>query len=115
VRPEGLGDACSTVPNSETEYGDSPPFYICILKYLDINSILKEGYFRRNDIELGFMTVVIFWNIAPYMNQRFGRTYHLHLQDKKSTEQDTSVRPSKRRFPYGLHGAISQKRASEVK
>jgi hypothetical protein len=40
------------------------------------------------------MSVAIFWNIAqcsPYVNQRFGGTYHLHLQGRKSEEQETSM------------------------
>jgi hypothetical protein len=28
---------------------------------------------------------------SKYVNQRFERTYHLHLQGKKSVEQETSV------------------------
>jgi hypothetical protein len=38
--------------------------------------------------------VSTFWNVAPYSpykNQRFGRTYHLHLQGRKSTEHENSV------------------------
>lgn len=40
------------------------------------------------------MIVANFWHIAlcsPYANQRFGRKYHLHLQCRKSADQDTSV------------------------
>jgi hypothetical protein len=40
------------------------------------------------------MIIAIFWHIAPsglYMNQRFGGTYHLRLQDRKSAEQETSM------------------------
>jgi hypothetical protein len=40
------------------------------------------------------MKVAIFWDISQcslHMNQRFGGTYHLHLQDKKSAEQETYV------------------------
>jgi hypothetical protein len=29
---------------------------------------------------------------SPYVNQRFGGTYHLHLQGRKSAEQETSIR-----------------------
>jgi hypothetical protein len=35
-----------------------------------------------------------FWNIAlcrPYMNRRFGWTYHLRSQGRKSAEQETGV------------------------
>jgi hypothetical protein len=59
-------------------------------------------YSNKNDLKLvGFevltavvMNVAIFWDIAPcspYVNQRFGGTYHLYLQGKKSAEQETSV------------------------
>jgi hypothetical protein len=40
------------------------------------------------------MNVAIFWDIAqcnPYMNRSFGGTYRLHLQSRKSVEQDTSL------------------------
>jgi hypothetical protein len=36
------------------------------------------------------MNVTTFWNKTscnPYINRRFGRTYHLHLQGKKLVEQ----------------------------
>jgi hypothetical protein len=38
--------------------------------------------------------VSVFWDIvlcSRYMNQRFGGNYHLHLQGKKSAEQENSV------------------------
>jgi hypothetical protein len=38
--------------------------------------------------------VAIVWDIAPcspYVNRRFGGTYRLHLKDRKSAEQETSV------------------------
>jgi hypothetical protein len=49
-------------------------------------------------VEFEVLTVVvtnvaIFWDIAPctpYVNRRFGGTYHLHLQGRKSTEQDSA-------------------------
>jgi hypothetical protein len=40
-----------------------------------------------------FMNVAIFWDIepcSPYVNRRFGGTYHLHLQVWKSAEQETA-------------------------
>jgi hypothetical protein len=40
------------------------------------------------------MKVAILWDIAPcspYMNERFGGTYHLHFQGRKSADQETSV------------------------
>jgi hypothetical protein len=40
------------------------------------------------------MDVAIFWNIAqcsPYVNRRFGETYHLHIQGRKLAEQETSL------------------------
>jgi hypothetical protein len=52
-------------------------------------------------IHLGFevltevvMKVAIFWyraSCSPYVNRRFGDTYHLLLQDRKSAERETSV------------------------
>jgi hypothetical protein len=38
--------------------------------------------------------VVFFWDTVPcglYMNDRFGGTYHLHLQDGKSADKESSV------------------------
>jgi hypothetical protein len=62
---------------------------------------------------------------SPYGNQRLRGTYHLHLQGKKSVEQETSVQqvpgplwryrwsvPPKRRFTYRLHAPTSQKMAT---
>jgi hypothetical protein len=40
------------------------------------------------------MNVAIFWDMAlynPYVNRRFGETYHLHLQGVKSAEKETDV------------------------
>jgi hypothetical protein len=28
---------------------------------------------------------------SPYVNRRFGGTYHFHIQGRKSTEQETNV------------------------
>jgi hypothetical protein len=42
------------------------------------------------------MKVVIFWFIArcsPYVSRRFVVMYHIHLQGRKSAEQETSVQP----------------------
>jgi hypothetical protein len=39
------------------------------------------------------MKYALFWDIepcSPYMSRRFGGLYHLHLQGRKSAEQDTS-------------------------
>jgi hypothetical protein len=39
------------------------------------------------------INVAIFWDIqpcSPYVNRRFGGTYYLHLQGRKSAEQETS-------------------------
>jgi hypothetical protein len=38
------------------------------------------------------MNIAIFWDAAlcnPYVNRRFGGTYHLHLERRKSTEKET--------------------------
>jgi hypothetical protein len=40
------------------------------------------------------MNAVIFWDKAPfspYVKRRFSGMYHLHLQGRKSTEQETSL------------------------
>jgi hypothetical protein len=40
------------------------------------------------------MKVVFFWDTAPcspYVNRCFRGTYHLHLQGRKSAEQETSL------------------------
>jgi hypothetical protein len=40
------------------------------------------------------MNVMIFWDTAPcspYANRRFRGKYYLHLQGKKSAEQETSL------------------------
>jgi hypothetical protein len=64
--------------------------------------------------------VAIFWDAAPciqHMNRRFGGPYNLHLQGRKSVEQETGVQmvarwrwylPPKRGYKCRLHGAISQ-------
>jgi hypothetical protein len=73
------------------------------------------------------MKITVFWDITPCsplkFNRRFGRTYHLHLQGRKISQQETSVKagdlffdpedggdvPPKRRLTFnGLHGVISQ-------
>jgi hypothetical protein len=71
-----------------------------------ILELFQENYFY--DVSelyssLGFegltavgMNVPIFWDIGPcgpYVNWRFGGTYNLHLQGKKSAEQETKVKP----------------------
>jgi hypothetical protein len=45
------------------------------------------------EFSFSFMNVAIFWDLAPcspYVNRRFGGTYHLHLQGRKSLRQETS-------------------------
>jgi hypothetical protein len=40
------------------------------------------------------VNIAIFWDTAPcsqFVNRRFGGTYHLHIQGKKSTEEEASV------------------------
>jgi hypothetical protein len=42
------------------------------------------------------MNVAILWDTAPsspYVNRRFGGMYHLHVQCRKSAEQENSVQP----------------------
>jgi hypothetical protein len=62
------------------------------------------------------MKNAIFWDVAPcrcFVNQRFGGTNHIHLQDRKIHERGTSVsrwlQPPKRLFTKDLTGPISQK------
>jgi hypothetical protein len=54
--------------------------------------MLRIPHCLDNEVLTAVVTkVAIFRDIAlcsPYMNQRFGGTYHLHLQDRKSAEQD---------------------------
>jgi hypothetical protein len=55
------------------------------------NLISSEGF---EDLTAVFMNVAIFRDTALfslYVNRRFGVKYRLHLQDRKSTEQETSV------------------------
>jgi hypothetical protein len=49
------------------------------------------------------MKTANFWDIAPcspYMNRRFGGTYHFHVQGRKSAEQETSESRWLRRMSY---------------
>jgi hypothetical protein len=48
------------------------------------------------------MNLAILWDIEQfslYVNRRFGGTYHLHLQGKESTEQETSLQQVGRHLP----------------
>jgi hypothetical protein len=72
-------------------------------------------------VVLFFMIVAIFKDTAlysPYVNRRFGRTYDLHLQGRKSVWQETSVQQvtgqNCSRFLYGLHGNIFLKMAAFI-
>jgi hypothetical protein len=52
------------------------------------------------------MKVAISWDVvpcSPYMNQRFGRTFHLHLQGRKSAEPQT-LHSNRRNCGYGFEG-----------
>jgi hypothetical protein len=45
------------------------------------------------------MNIASFWDRVQcnlYVNRRFGGTYHLQLQDRKSAEQETSVQQAAR-------------------
>jgi hypothetical protein len=67
-----------------------------------------RGYCVNTAINIGFevltavdMKFAIFWDIAPccpYMIRRIGGKYRLHLQSRKSAEQQTSVRAGSRVF-----------------
>jgi hypothetical protein len=87
--------------------------------------------------QVKIMEVDSFRDIAPcspHVNRRFGAKYHLQLQGRKSTQQETSMLacglarsvscsadfgpckwrcyvPLKRRFIFWLHGAVLQKMA----
>jgi hypothetical protein len=50
--------------------------------------------FRKRLVSKRLKKVAIFWDTAPCnqnMNRRFGGTYHLHLQGRKSVEKETNV------------------------
>jgi hypothetical protein len=58
-----------------------------------------------------YLNIVIFWDIAPcslHVNQTLGGTYHFHF----SVQYQLSKKPVCR--TYGLHGAISQRRAAFI-
>jgi hypothetical protein len=67
------------------------------------------------------MKDAVFWDVAPCrscVNERFGRTYRLHLQGRKIREPGTSVSRyvhPKCRFTQDLHGTTSQKTAIFIK
>jgi hypothetical protein len=55
---------------------------------------LSLWIFKLRFLNLIDTKIAISCNIAacsPYMNQRFGETYHFHLQGRKSAEQETSI------------------------
>jgi hypothetical protein len=98
------------------------------LNYSDIN---KRIGLACNKV---MSNVAIFWDIAPcspYVNRRFGGTYHHHLQRLKPVVPSHLLHggfvlgcfrpwrwrwyvPPKCRFTYGLHGSISQKMVSFI-
>jgi hypothetical protein len=56
------------------------------------NCFLKVGFHVLTAVIMN--STAMFWDIAPcspYVTQRFGRAYHLHLQGRKSAEQETCV------------------------
>jgi hypothetical protein len=71
------------------------PKYSFTTFQIRLNNVLRiHLWFSKLFIEISvFMKFVIFWDIAPcspYMSRRFGVTYHLHLQGRKISEQETS-------------------------
>jgi hypothetical protein len=70
---------------------------------------IKSIHIKLYSLERSYiMNVAIFWGrrrVNPYVNQRFGGTYHLHLQDWKSAEQETSVQQVPRHL--GSHADYS--------
>jgi hypothetical protein len=64
----------------------------------------------------------IFWDIAPcsqHVNRRFGRNFHLHLQDGKSVALQTNAqqvpKPSRNTAPYPKNGNIHNYRCGKLK
>jgi hypothetical protein len=63
--------------------------------YISVRSVISETCTvivdKTDNLNLN---VAIFWDTAQcnlYVNRHFGRTYRLHLQGRKSGEQETSV------------------------
>jgi hypothetical protein len=62
----------------------------CLEELNDHKLFATNGYFQLN----AFIFAAIFWDIAPYspyVNVRFGRTYHIQLLGRKWAEQQSSV------------------------
>jgi hypothetical protein len=65
-----------------------------IYKYDFSKENKKVKYVRVEVFTAVIMKNAVFWDVAPcssWVNRRFGRTYRLHLQGRKSRERGTSV------------------------
>jgi hypothetical protein len=75
----------------------------CVIPYalLELSASHEPWTINRLCVEFEFLTALVmeiktatFWDISscsPYMNRRLGRIYHLHLQGRKSAEQESVV------------------------
>jgi hypothetical protein len=65
-----------------------------ISSYRSLNFAITYKWTATNN---GNIDVAIFWDIAPcsrYVYRRFGGTYHVHLQGRKSVEKNTGLAKS---------------------
>jgi hypothetical protein len=92
----------------------------CLISYSMSHFASNTSVFSHQilyHVRIGVFTAVtmknaVFWDVAPcwsWVNRRFGRTYHLHLQGRKIREQGTIVS----RWLQVQHGTTSQKTAVE--
>jgi hypothetical protein len=68
------------------------PWTIASLHHTSCSTALS--YAQYGALTAALMSVAILWDITtciPYVNRCFGGTYRLHLQDRKSSAQETSV------------------------
>jgi hypothetical protein len=74
---------------------DLKKLFHSVMANLNKWAITKEEYsYRFKILTTVVMNVAIIKDIAPcspYINRRFGGTYHLHHQGKKSAEQESTV------------------------
>jgi hypothetical protein len=84
-----LADAVSPIFTSPLNYGLF--CYVTVPAPFEFTN--RNDYVGYEVLAAAITKAAIFWDIAPcsqYMNKRFGRTYHLHLQGRKSAEEGTS-------------------------
>jgi hypothetical protein len=92
-----------------------PKEYICVFLMVVTVNI---NYVRFEVSTAVTMKNAVFWDMMlcrSCVNQRFGGTYHFHLQGRKIHKRGTSVsrwpQPLKRWFTQDLHDTTSQKTA----